>query len=99
MKRLALHLIGHGLDHFRIAVTDVEDAEAAQAIYVLFAIDVTVRIRSGVRPLDGCSGVLDRRRFAVFQEARIDVVAEGFDGFAGDPRNVVRRDLRLCDEF
>ena len=93
VQRLAAQLIGHGLDDFGIAMTDVEDAEAAQAIDVRAPGDVAIGVRSGVGPLDDGAGVACVGRFAVFEKARIDVVAKRLDGFARDPRRFVRRDL------
>jgi len=48
---LALQLFHHRFDDFRIPVADVEYAESAQAVDVLFAGDVAVGIRPGVLPL------------------------------------------------
>jgi hypothetical protein len=81
-----------------MTVSDVEDAEAAEAIQILATVDVAIRVRPGVRPLDDGAGAADVARFAVFEEARVDVVAETLDGFARDPAGVVGRDLRLGDE-
>ena len=81
-----------------MTVSDVEDAEAAEAVEVLAAVDVAIGVRPGVRPLDDGAGAADVAGFAVFQEARVDVIAETLDGFARDPAGVVGRDLRLGDE-
>jgi hypothetical protein len=81
-----------------MAVSDVEDAEAAETIQILAAVDVSIRVRSGVRPFDDRAGAADVAGFAVFQEARVDVVAETLDGFARDPAGVVGCDLRFGDE-
>jgi hypothetical protein len=37
-------------------------------------------------------------RFAVFQEPRVDVIAETVDGFARDPARIVGIDLWFADE-
>lgn len=98
MQRLAVELRFDGVDDFRVAVADVENAEAAEAIDVLFAVDVAIAVRTRVRPFDGGGGVVDRCGFTVLQKSRIDVIAEVVDGLACDPRGVVRRDRRLFDE-
>jgi hypothetical protein len=81
-----------------MTVPHVEDAEAAETIEILATVHVAVRVRSGVRPFDDGAGTADVAGFAVFQEARVDVVSETVDGFARAPTGVVGRDLRLGDE-
>ena len=81
-----------------MTVSDVEDAEAAETVEIFAPVDVAIGVRPGVRPFDDRAGAADVARFTVFQEARIDVVAETIDGFARDPAGVVGRDLRLGDE-
>lgn len=81
-----------------MAVPDVEDAEAAETVQILATVYVAIRIRSGVRPLDDRAGAAGVAGFAVFQEARVDVVAETVDGFARDPAGVIGGDLRFGDE-
>ena len=98
MQRLSFELRLDGVDDFRVPVPDVEDAEAAEAIDVLVAVDVAVTVRTGVGPFYGGRRTVDRRGLAVFEKARIDVVAKVLDGFTRDPRGVFRRDRRLFDE-
>lgn len=98
MQRLAFELRFDGPDDFGVAMSDVEDAEAAEAIDILFSVDVAIAVRTGVGPFDGGRSAVDRRRLAVLEKARIDMVAKVVDGFARDPRGVFRRDRRLFDE-
>jgi hypothetical protein len=91
-------LIHHRFDDLRVAMADVEDAEAAQAIEVLSPVHVAVRVRSGVGPLDHRARTLDVAGFAVLEKPRVDVLAETVDGLARDPTRVLGRDLRLGDE-
>jgi hypothetical protein len=81
-----------------MAVSDVENAETAEAVEVLFAVDVAISVGSGVGPFDGRGGVLDRRRFPVLEESRIDVISEVLNCFACDPRGLFRRDRRRLDK-
>ncbi len=81
-----------------MAVPDVEDAEAAETVQILATVYVAIRIRSGVRPLDDRAGAAGVGGFAVFQEARVDVVAETVDRFARDPAGFIGGDLRFGDE-
>ena len=53
VQRLARELIGHGLHHFGVPVTDVEDAEPAQAIEEFAAVHVAERVEARVAPLHG----------------------------------------------
>ena len=96
---LAPQLVRHRLDDLRMAVSDVENAEAAETVQILAAVYVAIGVGPGVRPFDDRAGAADVARFAVFQEARVDVVAEALDRFARDPAGVVGRDLRLGDEI
>ena len=61
-------------------MADVEDAETAEAVDILSAVDVAVGVRTCVRPFDRGDRVLDRGRFAILEKAGIDVIAETFDG-------------------
>jgi hypothetical protein len=99
VQRLSLELGFDGGDNFRIAVTDVENAETAQAIDVFFAVHVAIAVRARIRPFDRSGGVVDARGFAVFEEARVDVIAEVFDRFARNPRGIFRRDRRLFNQI
>jgi hypothetical protein len=87
------------VDDLRISMADVEDAETAEAVDVLAAVNVAVRIGAGIGPFDDGGRMVDGRRLAVFQEPRIDVIAKGLDRFARDPLRVLRRDLLFADEF
>jgi hypothetical protein len=95
VQRLAPHLIDHRFDHFRVAVTNVEDAEPAQTIDVFFAVDVAIGIRARIGPFDDRCCALRRGRFTVLEKARIDVIAKRFDRFARDPSCVIRRNRRF----
>jgi hypothetical protein len=80
-------------------MADIEDAEPAETIDVFFAVDVAIRIGARIRPFhDGC-GAIRRSGFAIFQEAGIDVIAKRLDRFARNPSGILRRDVRLGDEF
>jgi len=46
MERLTLDLVGDGLDDLRVPMSDVEDAEAAEAIDIFLAVDVAVGVRA-----------------------------------------------------
>jgi len=98
VQRLAPQLIGDGFDDLRMAVADVEDAESAQAVDVFAAVDVAIGVRPGVGPFDDGAGALEVAGLAVFEEARIDVIAETLDGFAGDPARVLGRDVRFGNQ-
>jgi hypothetical protein len=98
VQRLAPHLIGDGFDDFGIAMPDVEDAEAAQAVDVGASGNVPKRIWSGIRPLDDGARAPRIGRFAILQKSGIDVVSERLDGFFRDPRRFRRRDLALFDQ-
>ena len=80
-------------------MADIEDAEATQAVYVFFAVDVAIRVRPRVRPFDCGSCVLERCCLAVFEKPRIHMIAERLDGFTRDPIDVVRRYLRFCNKI
>ena len=71
MKRLALKLIGDGLDDLGVAVADVEDAVAAQKIEVLLPVDVLEAVRA-VFPVH--RDVFRGHRFAVLENTGVDVV-------------------------
>jgi hypothetical protein len=85
MQWLTIELGLNGGDDLWVTMADIENAEAAQTIDVLFAGYVAIAIRPRVRPFDRGCGVFDRCRFPVFQKSWIDVVAEIFYGFIGDP--------------
>ena len=80
-------------------MADVEDAESAQAVDVGATGDVAVRVRSRIGPLDDDAGILRVGGFTIFEKAGIDVVSKRVNGFARDPRRLVRRDLVLFDEL
>jgi hypothetical protein len=98
MQRLAPQLIHHRFDDLRMPVPDVEDTETAEAIQIFAPVHVAVRVRPSVRPLDDGTRAAGVAGLAVFQEPRIDVIAEPVYGFARDPAGVVGRDLRFGDE-
>jgi len=98
VQRLAAELIGDGFDDLRIAMPDVEDAEAAEAIDVGASVEVAIGVGPGVRPFDDGARAPGVVRLAVFEEAGVDVVAERLDGLASDPLRVVGRYLGLLDE-
>ncbi len=98
MERLAPQLVRHCFDDLRMTMSHVEDTEAAETVQILAAVYVAIRVRPGVRPFDDRARAADVAGLAVFQEARVDVVAETLDGFARDPAGVIGRDLRLGDE-
>lgn len=87
------------IDDFRIAMPDVENAETAEAIDVLFAVDVAIRIRACIGPFDGCGSVVDGRGLAVLEKSGIDVIAKRLNGFARDPSRFVLCDLGFSDKF
>lgn len=92
MQRLAIELrLDRGYD-FRIAVTDVEDAEAAETVEILFSGNVAIAVGSGVGPLDRRGRVFDRRRLPIFEKPRVDVIAETLDRFPRDPLRVLGGD-------
>jgi hypothetical protein len=98
VQRLAAQLIGDRLDDFRMPVADVENAEAAQTVDVFFAGYVAIRVWSGVGPFDRRRCMFDRRGFAIFEKAGVDVVAERCDRFLRNPRGIVGRDARFGDQ-
>jgi hypothetical protein len=99
VQRLAAQLIHDRFDDLGMPVSNVEDAEPAQAIDVLAPAYVAVGVRSGIGPLDYRFGAFRVGRFPVFQEAWVDVIAKRFDRFARDPRRVGRCDLPRVDEI
>jgi hypothetical protein len=98
VQRLPPHLVGDRLDDFRIAMSDIEDAEAAETVEVGASRDVAIRVRAGVGPLDYRGGAVLIRRLAVFQESGIDVVAKRLDRLARDPFRLGGAYLRLLDQ-
>ena len=80
-----------------MAVPDVEDAEPAETVDVLAAIDVREDV-SAVGPLDGGVERAMSSGFAVFEKAGVDVIAKAVDGFADDPIRLRAIDRRGVDE-
>jgi hypothetical protein len=99
VERLTAKLIAYRAHDLGMAMADVEDAEAAQAIDVGAAGNVAIGVRPGIGPLDDRFRARDVRRLAIFKESGIDVVAERLDGFARDPRRIGGRDLRFADQL
>lgn len=79
-------------------MADVEDAEAAQTIYIFAAGDVLIGIWSRIGPLDDGAGALRVRRLAILEEAGVDVIAKPIDRLARDLLSLVGRDLALRDQ-
>jgi hypothetical protein len=98
VQRLPAQLIHHRFDDFRIAVADVEDAEAAQAVDVFAPGDVAICVRAGVGPFDDRFGFVGVARFAILEEAGIDVLAKRLDRFMRDPACLFGGDLRRFDQ-
>jgi hypothetical protein len=78
-------------------VTDVEDAESAEAIDVFAAVHVGEHV-AVIRPLDGGRAGLPRGRFAIFEKTGVDVIAKPFDGLADDPVGLRAIDRRGVNE-
>lgn len=97
MQWLAAKLIADGFDDFGIPMTDVEDAEAPQTIDVGPSGNVTIRVRSGVRPFDHRAGAMRIGRFAVLEKAGINVVAKRVDRLVRNPRSLLRSYVGLFD--
>ena len=97
MQRLAIELRANRIDDLRMAVTDVEDAEAAEAIDIFAAVDVREDV-AAIGPLDGSVERALRAGLAIFEESGIDVVAKTFDGFADDPIGLRAIDRGRVDE-
>ena len=95
MKRLARQLSLYRRDHFRMAMSYVENTEAAKAIDVFVPLNVSVSIRACVAPLHDGPGAVYFRGFSVFKKTGIYVIAKIFNCFACDPRRLFGRD-RLC---
>ena len=89
VQRLPAQLIAHRFDDLGMAMPDVKDAEAAQAVQVLAPVYVAVGVGPGIGPFDDRAGLARVGRFAVFEKSGIDVVAERVDRFASDPRRFV----------
>jgi len=98
VQRLALQLRVHRSHDFGVPVSNVEDAEAAQAIDVLAAVDVGENV-SGVGPLDRRIERALCAALAVFEETGIDVIAETVDGFLDDPSRLGAVDRPAVDDF
>ena len=94
---VALELRAHRAHHFGMAVSDVEDAEAAQTVDVLAAVDVGKDV-AGVAPLNGGIEGSPRTGLSILEEARVDVVAKAVDGFADDPIRLRAIDRRGVDD-
>jgi hypothetical protein len=94
---LALELRAHRIDDLRMAVTDVEDSEAAEAIDVFAAVDVREHV-AAIGPLDRSVERAFRAGLAIFEKSGIDVIAKPFDGFADDPIGLRAIDRRGVDE-
>ena len=97
VQRLARELVLNGFHDFRLAMSDVEDAETAQAIDVLASVDVAIRVRARVRPFDDRGCAVRIRRFAVEKKTRVEMVAKRLDGFFGYPARFRRVDRGLGD--
>jgi hypothetical protein len=94
---LAVELRADRVDDLRMAVTDVEDSEAAEAIDVFAAVDVREHV-AAIGPLDGSVERALRAGLAIFEKSGIDVIAETFDGFADDPIGLRAIDRGRIDE-
>ena len=80
-----------------MAVPDVEDAEPAETVDVLAAIDVREDV-SAVGPLDGGGERAVRAGLTVLEKSRVDVIAKTRDRFADDPIRLRAIDRRGVDE-
>jgi hypothetical protein len=78
-------------------VTDVEDAESAEAIDVLAAVHVGEDV-AVIRPFDGGRSGLTCGRFAIVEKTGVDVIAKPFDGFVDDPIGLRAIDRGRVDE-
>jgi hypothetical protein len=79
-------------------VTEVEDAEAAEAVDVLAAVDVREDV-ARVGPLDGGVERALSAGVSVLEETGVHVVAKTVDGLAHDPIRLRAIDRRGVDEF
>ncbi len=97
VQRLALELRAHRIDDLRMAVTDVEDSEAAEAVDVFAAVDVREYV-AAIGPLDGSVERALRAGLAIFEKSGVHVIAKTFDGFANDPIGLRAIDRGGLDE-
>ena len=97
MQRLAIELRANRIDDLRMPVTDVEDAEAAEAIDIFAAVDVREDV-AAVGPLDGRIERALRTGLAVLEKSGVDVIAKPVDGFADDPIGLRAIDRRGVNE-
>jgi hypothetical protein len=98
MQRLAFELRAHGGDDFGMPVADVEDAEPAEAIDILAAVNIGEDV-ARVRPLDRGIERTAGARLTIFEKPRIDVIAKTVDRFADDPIGLRAIDRRGVDEL
>ena len=89
-----LQLRLHDAEDFRVPVAAHVDAEAAEAVDELFAVDVG-KAAALVRPLD--KRRVGRYRFPVHEPARIDVVVVVVNRLRGHPPGFIRAELILFD--
>ena len=73
-------------------MADVENAESAEAVEVLLAHHVAVAVWACVAPFDHGACAVDFGGLAVFQKSRVDVIAEIFHRFPGDPSRLFGAD-------
>ena len=97
VQSLPFELCAHRSDHLGMAVPDVEDAEAAEAVDILATAHVGEDV-AGVAPLDGSIEASHRTGLPIFEETRVDVVAKAVDGFADDPFGLRAIDRRGVDD-
>ena len=98
MKRLAAQLILHRGDDFGMAVTDVEDTEAAQTVDITASVEIAVGVGAGIGPLDDCAGLADVARLAVLQKPGVYVVAKRLNRLFGDPARLFGAGIGAFDE-
>jgi hypothetical protein len=98
VERLAAKLIADRFHYLRIAVADVEDPEAAQAVDIGPAVEVAIGVRPGIGPFDDRTRVLRVGRLAILEKPGIDVFSKRLDRLTRDPRGIRGRDLGLFDQ-
>jgi len=98
VKWLAAQLVLYRGDDFRVAVTDVEDAEATQTVDIVTSVEIAVGVRTGIGPLDDRAGLSNVAGLAVFQKARVYMVAKRLNRLFGDPARLLRVWIGTCDK-
>jgi len=98
VQRLPLELRAHGADDLGVAVARIEDAEPAEAIEILAALDVR-ECAAAVGPLDRGRRGTRSDRLAIFEKARINVLAEAAERLGRYPSRLLAIDRGGVDEI